>query len=86
MSTQTIVPNKTLVLFFSKACQNNIQGHKFSHISCIFITFTTRYLYMTDEYFLKQKKSMLEWALRKKERHYILNGKHVDYGEGIEID
>ena len=86
MSTQTIMPNKTLVLLFPTIYQNIIQRHKFSHISSLFITFRTRFLYMTEEYFLKHNKLMLEWALRKESRHYILNGKHVDYGEDIEID
>ena len=66
MSTQTIVPNKTLVLLFSKVCQNNNQGHKFSHKTSLFITFTTRYLYMTDEFFLIQKSRCWSGLLERK--------------------
>ena len=89
MSSKSILYCKILRLLFSKIkaiVHHNNQGQKFSHISNLIVTFTTQRLYMTDKYFFKQNKQILEWALFKKSRHYILKRKNVDYGEDIEND
>ena len=39
------------------------QGHKFSHISEMKITFVTEFSNMSFKYYLKQPKSMLDWKL-----------------------
>ena len=43
-----------------------IYGHKFSHISEMNFTFKTNHNNITYEYYLKQRKSMLEWRLIEK--------------------
>ena len=40
-----------------------MEGYKFSHISKMTSTFITNINNITDEYYLKQAKSMLEWRL-----------------------